>query len=325
MTPEAIRGRSMGGYAEDGAARQPFVENLIDFRHSVVQANKRSDAGDATLEICPRCMCEVDVSPQPHRPGCLGIGKARATTSPVLATLEPFRRVPPTSPPPVVASSSHNGLDALERMDAGLPQEPELEADVDEPDAVLEERDDADGDAGDLLAAPRPAVQGRAIPAAEGDRSAASRSSSTRRTWTRQDIIAALQAHVAEHGHPPTSKDWSHVSPDHPSATIVKQQFPSWADAVEAAGFDRPRRGASKKPRAARAPVANLGLNDKPADTATARGEEASDEKVTAATGGEAPTEAPASPTANLSAVRAAALRAVNAIFDLLEHLEQDA
>ncbi len=106
VTQHAVRARSMGGYAEDGATRQPFEPNLIDFRHSVVQANKRADAGDETLEICAYCMCEVDVHPQPHRPDCPGIGKSRASSGPVLAGLEVARS--PRARPPVVAGAAVN-------------------------------------------------------------------------------------------------------------------------------------------------------------------------------------------------------------------------
>lgn len=44
--------------------------NWIDYRHSRVIADKRSDAGDETLEICAHCGCEADITPAPHSPKC---------------------------------------------------------------------------------------------------------------------------------------------------------------------------------------------------------------------------------------------------------------
>lgn len=80
------------------------------------------------------------------------------------------------------------------------------------------------------------------------------RCSKPTRYWTRERVIAAIQAWAAEHGEPPTAYDWQHADPDGrwPAASSVyggpsrghrARAFPSWADAVEAAGFPRPRTG----------------------------------------------------------------------------------
>lgn len=134
MSEQAVGARGMGSYVVDGGS-EPFAENVLDFRHSVVQAHKRADAGDDSLEICPHCMCEVDVTPQPHRPGCAGIGQPRST---------------------VLTGHPTYGLDALERMDAGEPQqpephgEPERLAATDEREHMIECKvDGCDGDASD--------------------------------------------------------------------------------------------------------------------------------------------------------------------------------
>jgi hypothetical protein len=65
----------------------------------------------------------------------------------------------------------------------------------------------------------------------------------TRSIWTKERIIAALQAWAVEHGRVPTSTDWARVAPDHPTAQTVSKVFGSWAEGVEQAGFERPTRG----------------------------------------------------------------------------------
>lgn len=71
------------------------------------------------------------------------------------------------------------------------------------------------------------------------------------RRWTQGAVIAALQAWAKTHGKPPTSADWIRSGGDeHPARTTVYASnehytapFPSWAAAVEAAGFPRPKPG----------------------------------------------------------------------------------
>lgn len=207
-----------------------FEANLIDYRHSVVQANKRADAGDESLEICAWCMCEIDLDPQPHRPECPGIGQPRATSEPVLANVGPL------SHSPAPRRAAVDGLDALERMDAGLPQEPDLDDEEDDPDDDLGEREPQAADPASAPAIEPPAP---------------SRSSSTIRgrvpAWTREAAIAAVQAFAAEHGHPPSHADLA-GNPLLPSAPTAKRLFGGpFSDLIVAAGFRRPGRGTRYK------------------------------------------------------------------------------
>lgn len=71
--------------------------------------------------------------------------------------------------------------------------------------------------------------------------------------WPREEIIAAIKAHALEHGVPPSSKDWVNAADGRPSTDVVRRRFGSWADAVEAAGFERPTRGGNRARQHARA------------------------------------------------------------------------
>jgi hypothetical protein len=71
---------------------------------------------------------------------------------------------------------------------------------------------------------------------------------SASRVWTQEKVIGAIQQFAKEHGRPPRSTDWPHTDrkQGHPAATAIYGEyaaFPSWADAVEAAGFPRPSMG----------------------------------------------------------------------------------
>lgn len=78
------------------------------------------------------------------------------------------------------------------------------------------------------------------------------------RRWTREAVVAAIQAWTAEHGRPPTATDWNSAMAraasrperpdDFPPVATVQREFGSWANAVEAAGFDRPRPGVYGRP-----------------------------------------------------------------------------
>ncbi|MFL5911443.1 MAG: homing endonuclease associated repeat-containing protein [Gaiellaceae bacterium] len=229
------------------------VPTLADYERSVRWARERAHAGDETLEICPHCLCEVDVDPQPHRPGCPGIGMPRATSVPVLANVEPAAAV---SSPAVRPGSAFrdDGADALARMDAGERQEP-----------VLEEREPQSGEVGVSFALP-PASDNALLRAdavvEPGSQhgvvaEAASRSSSTRgwsrgKRWDEETVVAAIVRWHAEHGAPPTSAQWLNAADGYPSQSSVRKVFGSWAAGIEAAGFPRPTRG-TRAPTAAQA------------------------------------------------------------------------
>jgi len=59
--------------------------------------------------------------------------------------------------------------------------------------------------------------------------------------WTRERVIAAIQAWNTTHGRPPTATEWMRAGPDHPAATAIygreASAFPSWNAAIAAAGF----------------------------------------------------------------------------------------
>lgn len=65
--------------------------------------------------------------------------------------------------------------------------------------------------------------------------------------WTREKIVTAIQEWAKEHGRPPRASDWVRSGPNHPSTGAVHKRpsgsFIYWADAIEAAGFPRPRTG----------------------------------------------------------------------------------
>lgn len=72
------------------------------------------------------------------------------------------------------------------------------------------------------------------------------------KVWTRDAVIDAIRRYAAAHGRPPSAAAWLHVDPanNYPNRGSVYQSsgnlgspFPTWADAIEAAGFPRPRRG----------------------------------------------------------------------------------
>jgi hypothetical protein len=77
-----------------------------------------------------------------------------------------------------------------------------------------------------------------------------------RRKWTRERIIAALQAFHAEHGRPPLQKEL--VRPL-PAASLLTREFGSMTAAIEAAGLE-PRTQAWRRGKGATRVVRTDGL-----------------------------------------------------------------
>jgi hypothetical protein len=61
---------------------------------------------------------------------------------------------------------------------------------------------------------------------------------SRRTSWDRDQIVAAINSHLSEHGELPTPKDWRERDPAgaRPAIHNVHQQFGNWGNALEAAG-----------------------------------------------------------------------------------------
>jgi hypothetical protein len=57
------------------------------------------------------------------------------------------------------------------------------------------------------------------------------------RSWSKFEIIVALQDWAIKYGEPPRVKHWQHASATHPSASTVKNKFDTWNRALVAAGF----------------------------------------------------------------------------------------
>jgi hypothetical protein len=64
------------------------------------------------------------------------------------------------------------------------------------------------------------------------------------RTWTREEIIEAIQRWAREHdGKPPTSTMWMKSKPGYPQVSTVINRFGSWSKGIAAAEFEKPTRG----------------------------------------------------------------------------------
>lgn len=67
--------------------------------------------------------------------------------------------------------------------------------------------------------------------------------------WTQEAVIDAIQRFAALNGRPPTALEWMHANPieNYPSCSNCHTRegapFAKWADAIEAAGFPRPKVG----------------------------------------------------------------------------------
>lgn len=68
------------------------------------------------------------------------------------------------------------------------------------------------------------------------------------RKWTRATIIQEIKHYSARYGGPPAASDWTGANKRrdghrYPPLQSVQREFGSWAAAIEAAGFRRPRPG----------------------------------------------------------------------------------
>ena len=70
----------------------------------------------------------------------------------------------------------------------------------------------------------------------------------SRMKWTRERIIAALQAWAWEHGAAPNATDWRQAAPEYPCFATVYPLFGTWDAALAAAGLERDlrRRGSPR-------------------------------------------------------------------------------
>lgn len=83
--------------------------------------------------------------------------------------------------------------------------------------------------------------------------------------WGRDGIIRAIQRWAMRHGEPPSSADWERSNPGYPRKATVQNHFGGWANAIEAAGFDRPTKATRKNKPAAPAAPAPAGTAPAPA------------------------------------------------------------
>lgn len=58
--------------------------------------------------------------------------------------------------------------------------------------------------------------------------------------YTREIVIASIRLWASQHGRPPTITDWRGTAGRWPSEPTVTRLFGSWANGIEAAGFQRP-------------------------------------------------------------------------------------
>lgn len=62
-----------------------------------------------------------------------------------------------------------------------------------------------------------------------------------RERWSRERILDAMRAFHGEHGCPPRASDWKRALPAYPDPGTVSRHFGSWANALQAAGFQARR------------------------------------------------------------------------------------
>lgn len=67
------------------------------------------------------------------------------------------------------------------------------------------------------------------------------------RTWTREKVIEAIKRFHAEHGRPPTQKDWVRRGDWWPAFSTAARPFGSWGAAIVAAGYVSAKPGGPKR------------------------------------------------------------------------------
>lgn len=227
----------------DGQLRSTQTHHMVNGKEMGLTAGEMQRRHDAVLDAMPlKVGCAVEGCEWPGFEGPAAdareVSRAhRESEHPGLSLRGKRRRklAPGQTDQQATAAAvqaSHRA--ALEAMDAGDPQAPDLDVDVDIEEPAIEE-----GLIVNAVAEPLDAERKPDITPDIG-----------RRDWTREEIIAAIQAHAAANdGFPPASTEWFINAPGRPNATKVKRVFGSWADAVEAAGFPRPTRGGNGKRR----------------------------------------------------------------------------
>lgn len=65
--------------------------------------------------------------------------------------------------------------------------------------------------------------------------------------WSDEEILETIREFHKKHGRPPLIKEWDNPvnSERRPNRKTVQRHFGSWANAIEAAGYARPRQGRS--------------------------------------------------------------------------------
>lgn len=274
-------GRVLGGHSR--IASTAFEPNWIDYRASRARVDRRVDKGE-TPEVCAGCGCEVDVKPEPHSPRCevadvlpfkrsssgrelldrMDAGEPVAEEPDESGPADPPRlqeddapRAPEAAPDPgATGGASTNGKRryirwtrelALERVrevaaELGYPPTQAQIKQFDLPAANPTLKRLGFGTWGDFLV-----EAGFERPEKGSHRTTPP---GPARQWTRELVIEQIRAWAAGHGAPPTSKDWVKAGDDHPTSMTVIGLFGSWANGVEAAGFERPTRG-TRRSRAA--------------------------------------------------------------------------
>jgi hypothetical protein len=219
-----------------------WAPNWIDYRHSLVNVDRRALDEGEEFETCAYCGCELDVTPRPHAPTCPTVIAADAPGSAaakIVAQREARRGEdgdePDLDEPGEILAGDEDELE--------VGEEPTLEeaavAPAAGPDAARAASSSEPGPA-DGTPVVDPGGEPPIAPALAGG---ASTNRSRWNAWTREDIIDAIHRWHAEHGKPPVANDWQRRIETYPTTTTVSKHFGSWASGIEAAGYPRPTRG----------------------------------------------------------------------------------